>query len=70
MESEKPAFSLIKSLGFSNKITANVFTNGSRKTKVCDYQIEGSCKSSCTIFSASGEIIAQVFSLHNLSSIY
>ncbi|GLJ50755.1 hypothetical protein SUGI_1081120 [Cryptomeria japonica] len=60
MESEKPEFSLIKSLGFSNKITANVFTNGSRKTKVCDYQIEGSCKSSCTIFSASGEIIAQV----------
>ncbi|GLJ50759.1 hypothetical protein SUGI_1081170 [Cryptomeria japonica] len=60
MESEKPAFSLIKSLGFSNKITANVFTNGSRKTKVCDYQMEGSCKSSCTIFSASGEIIAQV----------
>ncbi|GLJ51335.1 hypothetical protein SUGI_1091490 [Cryptomeria japonica] len=60
MQSEKPTFSLVKSLGFSNKITANVFANRGRKSKVYDYKIEGSCKSSCTIFSVSGETIAQV----------
>ncbi|GLJ50754.1 hypothetical protein SUGI_1081110 [Cryptomeria japonica] len=60
MESEKPTFSLIKSLGFSNKITANIFANGSRKTKLGDYQIKGLRRASCTIFNDSGEIIAQV----------
>ncbi|GLJ51338.1 hypothetical protein SUGI_1091530 [Cryptomeria japonica] len=60
METEKPIFSLTRSLRISNKNIANVFANGSRKTKLCDYQIKGSCKPSCTIFSAFGDIIAQV----------
>ncbi|XP_059068818.1 protein LURP-one-related 11-like [Cryptomeria japonica] len=60
MESEKATFSLVKSLGFSNKITANVFVNGVRKSKVWDYKIKGSCKSSWTIFTVSGETIGQV----------
>ncbi|XP_057827960.1 protein LURP-one-related 5-like [Cryptomeria japonica] len=61
VESDKPAFSLTKSLGFSYKTRANVFVYGSRQIKQCDYQMEGSlCKASCTILSASGEIIAQI----------
>ncbi|GLJ51329.1 hypothetical protein SUGI_1091420 [Cryptomeria japonica] len=61
LESDKPKFSLKKSSGFSNNIKAGVFVDGSREIKKCVYQMEGSlCKASCTIFSASGDIIAQI----------
>ncbi|GLJ51337.1 hypothetical protein SUGI_1091520 [Cryptomeria japonica] len=61
VESERPTFGLTKSLGFPDKIIANVFVDGSREIKQCYYRMEGSlCKLSCTIFSASGDIIAQM----------
>ncbi|XP_057827956.2 protein LURP-one-related 5-like [Cryptomeria japonica] len=61
VESDKPKFSLAKSLGFSNKTTASVFVYVSKQIKYCDYQIEGSlCKSLCTILNKAGEIIAQI----------
>ncbi|XP_057827957.2 protein LURP-one-related 5-like [Cryptomeria japonica] len=61
IESDEPKFTLKKYLGFSNKTVANVFVDGSREIKECDYQMEGSlCKASCTIFNASGKIIAQI----------
>ncbi|KAH9303107.1 hypothetical protein KI387_014690, partial [Taxus chinensis] len=60
---QKPIISLSKSSRFSNKnkTRCNVFVNRSRHTKQnYDYHIEGSlCKPPCTIFSASGHIIAQ-----------
>ncbi|XP_059068817.1 protein LURP-one-related 12-like [Cryptomeria japonica] len=61
VESDEPKFSLKKYLGFSNKTRAKVFVDGRRQIKQCDYRMEGSlCKASCTIFSASGDIIAQI----------
>ncbi|GLJ10817.1 hypothetical protein SUGI_0135690 [Cryptomeria japonica] len=60
VQREKPIFTVTKSSFFSNKIRANVFLDFARQIKRCDYQMEGwSCKSSCTIFSASRDIIAQ-----------
>ncbi|GLJ51331.1 hypothetical protein SUGI_1091440 [Cryptomeria japonica] len=61
VRSEKPKFSVTKSLDFSNKTTANVFVDGSKQIKYCHYQMEGSlCKASCTILNKAGEIIAQI----------
>jgi hypothetical protein len=63
-----PAFSVIKSASrlFSRKYSATVMLNTTRirKTKICDYQIEGSPYKpiSFTVFGASREIVAQVCS--------
>uniref|UniRef100_A0A0C9S982 TSA: Wollemia nobilis Ref_Wollemi_Transcript_8676_899 transcribed RNA sequence n=1 Tax=Wollemia nobilis TaxID=56998 RepID=A0A0C9S982_9CONI len=57
----KPTFTLTKSSRFSNKITANVFMNAGGQRKQWDYQIQGGfSKPSCTVFSASGDVIAEV----------
>jgi len=62
----KPAFSVIKSVStlFSSKPSAKVLLNPKRrqKTKLCDYEIEGSVykpSTLFTVFGASREIIAQ-----------
>jgi len=62
----KPAFSVVKSVSilFSSKPSAKVVLNPAKKqkTKLCDYEIEGSfCKPSSlfTVFGASRQIIAQ-----------
>ncbi|KAH9305796.1 hypothetical protein KI387_010200, partial [Taxus chinensis] len=62
-ECEEPIFTLTKSLArfFTKTSAANVFVNGSRQIKHCDYGIEGSlCTPFCTIFSASGDMVAEV----------